>query len=360
MVREAFRIGIERYGLKELEPLHAFARKLDLRDAALARRDLELAIELADGRRITDELKKQVAAYNAEDCLSTEALQRWLERKRSEAIAAGQSIQRPAQASSEPSVEVSERDQRIATLRAELTAGLSANPEERTPEQAARSLLASMLGYCRQEEKNAWWEFFRLRELPAAEHLDEREMLADLRFVGVMPKQGKERNARHRYSFPPQDSAIDGGDQVVFTRAEDPAPEGPGTSLKVLEIDYDDCTVVFSVGGKASAARPTALFRHQVVGAKPIEKALLGFAESVRDHGFQTSGPYAAASELLLRNPPRRQQGATGPMRAPDEPILDAAKRICRELDGGVLPVQGPPGSGKTYEIGRASCRERV
>lgn len=209
VVREAFRIGVERYGLKELEPLHGFARKLDLREAALARQDLELAIELADAGRITPELKRQVAAYNGEDCYSTEALQRWIEGRRAEAIAAGQPIQRPAQASSEPSEEVGKRDQRIATLRAELTAGLPANPEERNPEQAARALLASMLGYCRQEEKNAWWEFFRLRELPASDQIEEREMLAGLQFAGVEPKQGRERNERHRYAFPPVDFHAD-------------------------------------------------------------------------------------------------------------------------------------------------------
>ncbi len=349
VVREAFRIGVERYGLKELEPLHEFGRKLDLRDAALARRDLELAIELGDGERITEELKAQVAAYNGEDCLSTEALQRWVEGKRSEAIAAGQEIARPAAAESEPSDQVNERDQRIGSLQAALTSDLPANPAERTPEQAAQALLASMLGYCRQEEKNAWWEFFRLRDLPVAEQLEEREMLAGLQFVEVMPKQGRERNARHRYSFSPQDTAIDVGDQVVFTKAEDPVLEGPGTTLKVADIDLAASTVVFSVGGKAANARPTAVFRHQVVSCKPIENALLSFAESVRDHGFQTSGPYAAASQLLLRRPPRRLQGAAGPLKGLGEPVLDAAKRVCTELDGGVLPIQGPPGSGKTF-----------
>jgi uncharacterized protein len=349
VVREAFRIGVERYGLKELEPLHGFARKLDLRDAALARKDLELAIELSDSRRITDELKQQVAAYNGEDCFSTEALQRWIEGKRAEAIAAGQPIQRPAQASSEPSEEVSKRDQRIAMLRAELTADLPANPEERNPEQAARALLASMLGYCRQEEKNAWWEFFRLRELPAAEHHDEREMLAGLQFAGVMPKQGKERNARHRYSFPPQDTAIDVGDDVVFTKPEDPAPEPRSTKLKVTDIDHAAGTVVFSVPA-AATARPTAVFRHGVVPGEPIENSLLAFAASVRDHGFVSNGPFAAASQLLLRLPPR----ADSPLRKPDEPVLDAAKRVCRSLDGSILPIQGPPGSGKTYVGARA------
>lgn len=354
VVRESFRIGVERYGLKELEPLHGFGRKLSLRDAALARRDLELALELADRERITPELEAQVAAYNSEDCLSTEALQRWLEGKRAEAIAAAQVISRPAPADSEPSEAVSERDQRIASLQAALTGDLPADPVQRTDEQAAQALLASMLGYCRQEEKNAWWEFFRLRELPVGDQLDEREMLAGLHYLGVMPKQGRERNVRHRYAFPPQDTAVDIGDQVVFTQGEDPAPEGRTTTMKVLDIDLAESTVVFSVSGGAVNARPTAVFRHQVVGAKPIENALLSFAESVRDNGFQSIGLYAAVSQLLLCHTPRRRQGAAGPLREPGEEVLEAAKRVCKELDGGVLPIQGPPGSGKTYLGARA------
>jgi uncharacterized protein len=41
-------------------------------------------------------------------------------------------------------------------------------------------------------------------------------------------------------------------------------------------------------------------------------------------------------------------------LRRPGEPVLDAAKRVCKELDGGVLPIQGPPGSGKTFVGARA------
>ena len=182
-------------------------------------------------------------------------------------------------------------------------------------------------------------------------------MLAGLQFVEVVPKQGKERNARHRYRFPPQDTAIDVDDEVVFTKAEDPAPEDSYTSLKVVDIDLAGSTVVFSVGGAAANARPTAVLRHQVVNCKPIENALLAFAESVRDHGFQTSleneGPYAAASQLLLRRPPRLGSGLTT-IAALSPNFVDAAKRVCKELDGGVLPIQGPPGSGKTYVGARA------
>ena len=40
----------------------------------------------------------------------------------------------------------------------------------------------------------------------------------------------------------------------------------------------------------------------------------------------------------------------------PGETALDAALRIVRKPDFGVLPIQGPPGSGKTYTGGRLIC----
>jgi hypothetical protein len=42
-----FRIGVDSYGLKPLEAVIGFPRQLDLRTAGIARRDLELALELA-------------------------------------------------------------------------------------------------------------------------------------------------------------------------------------------------------------------------------------------------------------------------------------------------------------------------
>jgi len=354
VVREAFRIGVERYGLKELESLHTYSRRLDLRNAALARRDLELALELGDRDSILPEVREQVAAYNRDDCLSTESLHKWLERQRSDAIGRGQIIPRPPLGDTEPSAQVSERDQRIERLKEDLIDDLPQDPADRSAEQAAQALLASMLGYFRQEEKNAWWEFYRLRELPPEEQFEEREMLAGLQFVGVLAKEGKERNLRHQYRFPQQDTAIDAGDRVVFTKAEDPATDGKSTSLTVADIDLAAGTVVFKVSKAAGECQPSVVFRNQVVGGEPLENSLLSFAESVRTQGFSSTGPFAAACELLLRRPPRLRSGTASPLRNPEESILEALRRLCGELDGGVLPIQGPPGSGKTFNGARA------
>src|SRR5688572_24191327 len=185
VVREAMRIGIERYGLKELEVLHAFKREQDLAEAGISRRDVELALELGDASGITQELRDQVARYNAEDCASTESLRDWLEARRAEQVAAGCVIERPPEKEAAPSEDVGERDQRIQELQAELRAMVDPHPGPLPdplpgPLPRERELLASMLGYFRQEEKNAYWEHFRLRDLPVKDHIDEREMLAGL------------------------------------------------------------------------------------------------------------------------------------------------------------------------------------
>ena len=113
-----------------------------------------------------------------------------------------------------PSEEVSARDQRIEALREALLRGLPADPDARTADDKSRAR-AAMLGYYRQEGKNAWWEFFRLRDLPKDEHLDEREMLGGLEFVEQLPKRGRERSPRCRFRFPAQETAIDIGASVV-------------------------------------------------------------------------------------------------------------------------------------------------
>jgi uncharacterized protein len=344
VVRESMRIGIERYGLKELEQMHGFKRLQDLADAAVSRRDVELALELGDFDDVTGELKDHVAKYNAEDCLSTEALRNWLEARRAERIAAGTAVERPPLKLPEPTDEVAERDRRIQSLKDELLAALPADQTTWSDDHKAIALLASLLGYFRQEEKNAWWEHFRLRDLPRDEQMDERQVLAGLEYVETVPKVKGQRSERRRYRFPPQECTIAAGDKVIFVQQEDPAGgESVGTTLTVQELDpaRGEAILACSKFG-ADTKLPTAVFAEQVVKNEALELSVLALAEHVRDHGLAAQGSFAAASALLRAQPPRGHRTAS-------EDALSAAKRISLSLDHEVLPIQGPPGSGKTF-----------
>ncbi len=353
VVKEALRIGVESYGLKDLEKVIGFTRQLDLRIAGEARRDLELSLELKKGA-IPGELRRQVAAYNEDDCLATVALRRWLEGQRAEALGRGAVITRPIARPVEAAPAIREREARVVDLRDGLLRDLPP-AESRNDEQHAKALLADLVGYFRREMKSAWWEHFRLRELPAEERMDEREMLASLKFVGVDAKQKGDRSLRCRYEFPAQETAIDPGDAVYVVREDDPQQEGVGTGLgSVAEIDLIARQIVIKQGSATGSLRPSAVFRDQVVASDALESALLDFAESVRSHGFSEAGPFAPASRLLLRRPPTGTPESDAPLRRAGESSVEATVRICRALTGGVLPVQGPPGTGKSYTGGHA------
>jgi len=193
------------------------------------------------------------------------------------------------------------------------------------------------------------WEHFRLRELPLDELLDEREALAGLQFERELPKASQRQKVPvHRYRFPPQETALDDGDRLRATSGDD------DYFGRVERIDLAAGTVDIRKTGRTADIHPRAVFREQVVPAGALEDSLLAFADHVATAGLDADGPYRAASDLLCRRPPRRRSGIGAPLRRAGEPLVDATIRLCRELDGGVLPIQGPPGSGKTYVGARA------
>ena len=61
--------------------------------------------------------------------------------------------------------------------------GVSADPAQRSDEDAARWLLANLLDWHRRESKADSWEYFRLKDLTDEDLLDERSALSGLRFV---------------------------------------------------------------------------------------------------------------------------------------------------------------------------------
>jgi uncharacterized protein len=121
---------------------------------------------------------------NRDDCLSAWRLREWLEKIRSELLAAGATIERPPSRSGEAGEDLSAGQLKIAALIDRLIHNVPIDPAERSREQQGRWLLAHILDWHRREDKATWWEYFRLRALSAEELLDERAGLSGLTFIG--------------------------------------------------------------------------------------------------------------------------------------------------------------------------------
>ena len=106
MVRRGVRAGVERYSIKNMEPLYAFTREVALADANRALRVMEQALEMDQLDLATPEVRSVIAGYNRDDCVSTLRLRNWLEARRTELIARGTSISRPPLEPGEESIKV--------------------------------------------------------------------------------------------------------------------------------------------------------------------------------------------------------------------------------------------------------------
>ena len=339
--KEGLLASVESYSLKELEKFTRYLRKVALHDASVGRKTLEVALELNDLKSISKEIFTLVEEYNQDDCLATEALHKWLETLRAKHANSGLEFQRPELKTGEASENVQQLDTRSLALFKALTAKLPEDRSTWTDEHKAKWLLAHQIEYFRREDKSAWWEFFRVHELEPEELLDERKAITGLEFIGVLPKEGKERNVTHRYRYPPQEISMDEDDEVIAVKGEKIG------SVKAISIENG--TVDIKKTGNAENVHPSAVHVSERVDPGALATSLMDLADSIDENGLSRVWPYRASKDLLMKRKPKLIDGSEGAHRLPNESLVDAAVRIVLNLDRGVLAIQGPPGSGKTY-----------
>lgn len=343
VVRHALRASIESYSIKKLEGLFGFSRSVSLPDANIALAKVQTCLELGDLDFIEGEDRALVEGYNRDDCLSTVALRDWLEAQRSQLIKQGIDISRPPIQSGEASEALGAWQEKVNALAARLASDVPSDIADRSEEQHARWLLAQIVDWHRRENKALWWEHFRLADLTAEDLLDERAGLSGLEFVGMMG--GTARAPLHRYRFPPQETELRGGEEL--------RNRGGERLGKAEAISMDERWIDIKKRQDSASIHPDALYGHTVIDTKVLAESLVRLGEYVADNGIEGEGSYQAARDLLLRMAPRI---GGQPIRRDDESTLEAALRVAPLIDGGVFPIQGPPGSGKTHTGARMIC----
>ena len=347
VVRQGIRAGIERYSLKDLERFYAFARQVPLLDANRCLRQVEQALELGRFDVLTPEVRGSVEGYNRDDCLSTLGLRDWLESVRAEALQQGLEIPRPEAKAGEPSAKVDERAQRVDALRVTLLTNVPSEQAERSAQQQSRWLLAYLLDWHRREEKSGWWDYFRLRDLPKEDLLEEGGAVAGLEFAErvdvVLNKKTQKPTGSviDRYRYPVQEMEIRRGDTLKL-KTEDKFGD-------VEAVDRRQQTLDVRKGPKMADNHPDSAFVHNYINASVIEDAVYSIGAAVA-----AGAPDALAQRLLMADPPRLRTGEF--LAAAQESSVEFAVRITGDLDETVLAIQGPPGAGKTFTGAEMIC----
>lgn len=349
VVKHAVRASVESYSIKDLEPFFGYVRQVDLRDASHNLRALEYALEFQAPEAITEEIQEAVRGYNEDDCLATLRLRDWLEALRAGLIEDGNEIPRAELKSGDPSEALDEAMTRVQELAERLVAGLPIDRAERSDEQQAQWILAQLLEWHRREDKAIWWEYFRLIGLSDEELLDERNAIGRLQFIEHLEDVGR-GSAIDRYSFPHQETKLREGSNVLTQET------GTRELGKVVALDPVSRTLDLRKGKKHASIHPPSVFAHDIVPTRTLREALLRLGEWVAENGIDGSGDSRAGRDLLIGLPPRLMTVPVEAVVEESETPLEAGRQLVRSLDGGLLPIQGPPGSGKTYAGGRMIC----
>jgi uncharacterized protein len=308
IVKQSLRASVDSYSIKAIERLYGFERTADVAggDESVVR--FEEWLESGD-RSLLDDVER----YNEEDCRSTFALHEWLLAIRPH--------DRPWRDPPELRPRKEEAEQRDAA-RAALEARLLAGAEEGSP----RRLLGNLVDYHQREARPQWWAWFRWPQL------DDEELVADRTAIGGLAWDGRppgveDGSHAYRMTFPPQEHKLDTKARAPDTRAR----------FRIRVDDDHGVLTLIRPAAREDEPLPRALTPDQPIEDWVKREALDRFA---RAYAAGDLGRYPALTALLERRPPDARLDA--------DPV-DAA----RSLGESYLFVQGPPGSGKTWQGAR-------
>lgn len=335
ILKQSIRAGVERYSLKDLEKYHDYTREMDLRTLSKFKSNFEFLLESKKIDAITDEMKDAIQLYNQDDCLSTQNLHNWFEKERENLINNSEIIPRPIYNSVEISENINAHLERIEPLFTALMKDVPLMSDERTPIEQAKYILANMLDWYRREEKSFWWEYFRIKELEPDELLDEKTALTYLQFTGE--REIVKKSVADTYTFPNQECELRVGNQIKN--------ENGGSAGEIIEIDEIKNIIKLKKGPSIKDVHPETVIKFEQFSTKDKVETLLQFAEWIVINGFEnTINSYKATRDLLLNTPPR----VSIPLNNYKN-ILEKSIDWATKLDSSYLPIQGPPGAGKSY-----------
>lgn len=335
VLKQSIRAGVERYSLKDLEKYHGFVREMDLRTLSKFKADFEFLLESKKLELITDQMKQAIQLYNQDDCFSTLHLHQWLEKEREGLIAIGNSIPRPVSNEVETPEHITAHLARILPIYEALMHEIPLDATERTKEQQAKFILANMLDWYRREQKSFWWEYYRILEMEPDELIDEKTVLTYLQFTGQSVPD--KRSVIDTYTFPNQECELRPGNQIKN--------ENDSSAGEIIEIDELNNIIRLKKGPSIKDLHPNTIIKFEQFSTKEKEENLICFAEWIVANGFENDLPnYKVTRDLLLNELPKLSQSLID-----TTPLLEKGIDWATKLDSSYLPIQGPPGAGKSY-----------
>nr|WP_218853704.1 bifunctional RecB family nuclease/DEAD/DEAH box helicase [Schumannella luteola] len=363
VVKRSVRVASRSYSIKKLEPLY-MGDELRRDDGVTNAGDsvIQYALSRAaaeDGDEVeADRILADILDYNRYDCVSTRRLRDWL-------IAQARELGYEPGTGGARELPDSERTFRVDPL----TPALLDRAERRVEADdaggaAANRLAAAAVDYHRREAKSFWWAHFARLESDPADWMGTRDVFEVDPDRSVVEQDwtepaGRQRSARRMLrlhgvwapgSTPRPGESFAIYRPAVLSRPDRDPRHALDRDVRIESLDDDGSVVVtelLPVDATPWDALPIALAPGRPPTTEGHRAAIEEWGSAVVAEG--DDWPADAASDVLLRRPPRFRDGSAREPMNDDDDGPRALVASLLGLDDSYLAVQGPPGTGKTY-----------
>ena len=382
IVRNSMIIGEESYSIKKLERYYDFQRSSDVQKASASideydrwrelnslSRDSTLSSEdRAKVAEEADQVYKELRLYNLEDVWSTRELYRWLESLPGACSKYGQrqpgdptpeDIDRTPSKSERELAELQAQTKELFDVVANWDWGKDLDADYRA--QIWLALTHSILFYKREEVM--FWADIAIRMLMDEDAMErERSASAISEVVEVSRETKSRRDDGTPYvlvtynALLPEQSLYqpDKNDDIVIRY------RGEGNKQlrdfgKITDAVESEITFTRVIKNGSDSQVPNAVIDATYYSPIAKQAALQKLANEIAEQWQTPLNPAPnspAIMDLLMRRPPKLKGLSSLPVADTDD-YLPAVKQAVQALDGSVLAIQGPPGSGKTYLASR-------
>jgi len=359
IVRKTLRFSTESLSIKKIEPVfYEGNRDKKVSSSIGSVVAFEEALEeLRKGSRAGFERALQeIKDYNEDDCRSTQRLDQWLREQANKLnidfavtkIAAEEKWKEEEDVAKEP-------------IAIQLLKEMPAKPEDRTPDQQGKAMVAAAIEYHRREDRPAWWEIFEKATSELSELENANDVLIPKRVEsGAWSIEGK-KNPRRQITFYAQDGIdlrhildFEHIPQALYENAPKGFKEISGSSrsfrdVQILELESDQVTFEEKASKSGGWDEiPFALLPGAPIPTFVIQKILrqeIGQGILEAQEAGKPLFPDSACNDIILRRLPRQKSGEL-PREKTD---LESVTKALLDSDNSYVAVQGPPGTGKTY-----------
>jgi uncharacterized protein len=280
-----------------------------------------------------------IAAYNADDCRSTQLLREWLLTLRPANLAwfepRRDEDEEKARAKSE---RVQQIEATLAGYGAKLLAGVPEDVGLRSEEEHVRVLLTALLDFHRRAAKPEYWALYARRDATDDELVEDLECLGMLERTDT-PPQLVAKSRVVEYAFPEQETKLRAGKEVV--RCDTAARLGT-----IVSLDEVAGRVAIKIGNNREAPARLSIGPGGPINTDALRDAVWRVADA---EIAGEASRFRAARAFLRRAVPRLRGRVPGtPIVAGVQDLEAEALRAVEALDESHLFIQGPPGAGKT------------